>query len=77
MNIFIVQIPYEYDQMLVTNIIQIKHRSEESQLVGDWPVGYLQGVEDLNSGPPKTNSSVASKRIGTQDLWITSPAQYH
>ena len=35
MNIFIVQIPYEYDQMLVTNIIQIKHRSEESQLVGD------------------------------------------
>ena len=24
-NIFIAQIPYEYDQMRVTNIIQIKH----------------------------------------------------
>ena len=22
-----------------------------------WPVGYLQGMEELNSGPPKTNPS--------------------
>ena len=25
--------------------------------MGGWPVGYLQGVEELNSGPPKTNPS--------------------
>ena len=31
--------------------------SEESQLVGGWPVGYLQRVKELNSGPPKTNPS--------------------
>ena len=31
--------------------------SYESQLVGGWPVGYLQRVEELNSGPPKTNPS--------------------
>ena len=30
---------------------------QESQLVGGWPVGYLQRVEELNSGPPKTNPS--------------------
>ena len=30
---------------------------KESQLVGGWPVGYLHGVEELNSGPPKTNPS--------------------
>ena len=39
--------------------LQIQYKlnitSEESQLVGGWPVGYLQGVEELNSGPPKTN----------------------
>ena len=25
--------------------------------MGGWPVGYLQGMEELNSGPPKTNPS--------------------
>ena len=25
--------------------------------MGGWPVGYLQGLEELNSGPPKTNPS--------------------
>ena len=25
--------------------------------MGGLPVGYLQGVEELNSGPPKTNQS--------------------
>ena len=25
--------------------------------MGGWPVGYLQGVEELNSGPPRTNPS--------------------
>ena len=25
--------------------------------MGGWPVGYLQGVEELNLGPPKTNPS--------------------
>ena len=24
-------------------------------MVGGWPVGYLQGMEELNSGPPKAN----------------------
>ena len=36
---------------------KLNKTSYESQLVGGWPVGYLQGVEELNWGPPKTNPS--------------------
>ena len=36
---------------LQTNTIQIKHNKVRI------PTGYLQGVEELNSGPPKTNLS--------------------
>ena len=25
--------------------------------MGGWPAGYLQSMEDLHSGPPKTNPS--------------------
>ena len=38
------------------NMILIKHKLK-TQLMGGWPVGYLQGVEELNSGPPRTNPS--------------------
>ena len=49
----------------VTNMIQIKPGAglliKYSKLTiptgGGWPVGYLQGVDELNSGPPKTKPS--------------------
>jgi len=41
-------------QTKITNRTEI---CEESQLVGGWPAGYLQSVDELNSGPPKTNPS--------------------
>ena len=28
---------------------------QESQLAGGWPARFLKNVEELNSGPPKTN----------------------
>ena len=27
----------------------------EFQMAGSWPVGYLQSMEELNSGQPRTN----------------------
>ena len=36
-------------------MIQIKHNKVRIPTGGRLPVGYLQGVEELNSGPPKTN----------------------
>ena len=35
--------------------------------MGDWPAGYLQSVEELNSGPPKTNPS--SGRVQDLNPW--------
>ena len=35
-----------------TNIV-----NEQKLVVGGRPVGYLQSVQELNSGPPKTNPS--------------------
>ena len=49
--------PYEYDQMRVTNIIEIKHNKLRIPTGGRLTSSYLQGVEELNSGPPKTNPS--------------------
>ena len=42
--------------------------------MGGWPVGYLQGLEELNSGPPKTNPSSGREEDLNRDLRITSPA---
>ncbi|RMX45152.1 hypothetical protein pdam_00024427, partial [Pocillopora damicornis] len=36
-------------------------REIESQLAGGKPVGYLQSVQELSSGPPKTNPSSGRK----------------
>ena len=55
-NIYIAQIPCEWSNAPVTNRwYKLNITSSLSQLVGGWPVGYLQGVEELNSWPPKTN----------------------
>ena len=41
--------------------LQIKYKlnitSYKFQLLGGWPVDCLQGVKELNSGPPKTSPS--------------------
>ena len=37
--------------------VLILNTCSKSQLARYWPVGYLQSVEELNSGPPKTNPS--------------------
>ena len=42
--------------------------------MGGWPAGYLQSVEELNSGPPKTIHLVAGSRIWTRDVRIIRPA---
>ena len=36
---------------------KMNRNSLKPQLVGGRPVGYLQSVQELNSGPPKTNPS--------------------
>ena len=40
-----------------TNIVNEQKLVKKPQLVGGRPVGYLQSVQELNSGPPKTNPS--------------------
>ena len=40
---------------------QINITSWESQLAGGEPVGYLQSVQELSSGPPKRNPSSGRK----------------
>ena len=51
-NIYIAQIPCEYDQMRVTNKYnQIKHNKLRI------PAGVKLTSWELNSGPPKTNPS--------------------
>ena len=42
---------------LETNTIQIKHNKLRIPTGGRLTSSYLQGVEELNSGPPKTNPS--------------------
>ena len=61
-NIFIAQIPCEYDQMRVTNVIQIKHNKLRIPTGGRLTSWLLQGVEELNSGPPKTNPSSGGEK---------------
>ena len=62
-NIFIAQIPCEYDQMRVTNVIQIKHNKlrivKEKELNSRPPkTNPISGREkDLNPGPPDHNAS--------------------
>ena len=46
-----------------------KRKFSESQLAGDWPVGYLQRVEGLNSGLPKTNPASGRE----EDLNLSTP----
>ena len=56
-NIFIAQISYEYDEMRVTNIIQIKHNKLRIPTGGrltSWLFTRRGGVE---FGPPKTSLS--------------------
>ena len=55
--------------MKTKNIVTDNKRKLKTMLVGGWPVGYLQNVEELISGPPKTNPSSGRK----EDLNLGPP----
>jgi len=47
--------------------------SKKSQLVGGWPVGYLQGMEDFNLGVTNRNPSSSTVKKSKQPTAECSP----
>ena len=72
------QILCEYDQMHVTDMIQIKHNKLKIPTGGrltSWIFTRHGGIEF--GGLWREIHLVTGRRIWTQDLRITSPALYH